>query len=116
MEPSILNSIKKMIGPDINYGEYDIDLIIHINSTLSVLTSLGIGPEEGFIITDDSSIWTDLICDSKKLEMVKSYVYMKTKLVFDPPQSSAVIASFEKLIAEFEWRAKVAAETTHSKT
>ena len=111
MVPSILTSIKKLIGPDINYGEYDIDLIIHINSALSIVTSLGIGPEEGFVITDDSAKWTDLLGDSKKLELVKSYVYMKTKLIFDPPQSSAVIASFEKLISEFEWRANVAAET-----
>lgn len=115
MEQSILKTIKKMIGPSIDYGEYDIDLITHINSTLSVLTGLGIGPEEGFVITDDSAVWTDLLGDSKKLEMVKSYVYMKAKLIFDPPQSSAVITSFEKLIAEFEWRANITAET-QSKT
>lgn len=115
MEQSILKTIKKMIGPSIDYGEYDIDLITHINSTLSILTGLGIGPEEGFVITDDSAVWTDLLGDSKKLEMVKSYVYMKAKLIFDPPPSSAVIASFEKLIAEFEWRANITAET-QSKT
>lgn len=111
MEGSILNTIKKMIGPSIDYGEYDIDLIIHINTALSILNTLGIGPEEGFVITDDEATWTDLLGDSKKLEMVKSYIYMKTKLVFDPPQSSAVITSFEKLIAEFEWRGNIVAET-----
>lgn len=112
---SILTSIKKLLGPTEEYTAYDTDLIIHINSVLSILTDLGIGPAEGFAITDASATWEDFLGDTKRLESVKSYVYMKVKLIFDPPQSSAVIAAYEKLIAEFEWRAKVAAET-QSKT
>lgn len=112
---SILTSIKKLLGITEDYTVYDTDLIIYINSVLAILTDLGIGPAEGFVITDASATWEDFLGDTKRLESVKSYVYMKVKLVFDPPQSSAVIASFEKLIAEFEWRANVAAET-QSKT
>ena len=112
---SILTSIKKLLGITEDYMVYDTDLIIYINSVLAILTDLGIGPAEGFVIADASATWEDFLGDTKRLESVKSYVYMKVKLVFDPPQSSAVIASFEKLIAEFEWRANVAAET-QSKT
>lgn len=108
---SILTSIKKLIGPVEEYEHFDTDLIFHINAALSILTQLGIGPKKGFLIRDKSAVWTDFLKDEIKLEMVKSYVYMKVKLVFDPPTSSAAVASMERMITEFEWRSNVAVET-----
>ncbi len=112
---SILRTIRKMIGPDETYTHYDTDLIIHINSALAVLTQLGVGPSEGFFIQDESATWNDFLGNDSKLEMVKSYVYMKVKLAFDPPSSSAVIDSMNRSISEFEWRANMAAEEKKQK-
>ena len=107
MENSILLSIKKLVG---RYGEYDAvfdqDLIIHINTVLSMLTQIGIGPENGFSISDDSSTWSDFIGNDPRLESVKSYVYIKVSLMFDPPNNSALIESMNK-IAELEWRLNI---------
>ena len=113
---SILRSIRKMIGPDETYTHYDTDLIIHINSVLAVLTQLGVGPSEGFFIQDESATWNDFLGNDPKLEMVKSYVYMKVKLAFDPPSSSAVIDSMNRSISEFEWRTNMAAEEKKQKS
>lgn len=107
---SILTSIKKLLGITEEYDHFDMDLIMHINSVFLILTQLGIGPKEGFIIEDDSAEWTDFIQDPTKLQAVKSYMFMKVKLLFDPPLSSAVIESTNKMIAEFEWRLLVEAE------
>lgn len=108
MNDSILNSIKKMLGIDEMYTHFDQDIIIHINSVLSVLTQLGVGPENGFSISNSSITWSSYLQKDLLLEMVKSYMYMKVKLIFDPPLSSAVIASMEKLISESEFRLIVA--------
>lgn len=107
---SILTSIKKLLGISEEYEHFDNDLIMHINSVLLVLTQLGVGPEEGFYIDDKNDTWDDFLAGSMNLEMVKSYVYMKVKLLFDPPLSSAVIESNNRVIAEFEWRLRLAAE------
>ena len=108
---SILTSVKKMLGIAEDYEHFDSDIIMHINSVLSILTQLGVGPEEGFLITDKSATWSDFVSDMSRLESIKSYVYMKVKLLFDPPLGSAVIESMNRLISEFEWRINVAAET-----
>ena len=107
---SILTSIKKMLGIDEEYTHFDADVIMHINSVLMILTQLGVGPEEGFVIEDDTSTWVDFIpeANAAQLHAVKSYIYMKVKLIFDPPLSSAVIESMNRQIAEFEWRLNVA--------
>ncbi len=107
---SILTSIKKMLGILEEYEHFDMDIIIHINSVLSILTQLGIGPPEGFSIKDKEAVWTDFIPDNPCLESVKSYVYLKVKLLFDPPLSSAVTESTNRLISELEWRINTAAE------
>ena len=88
---SILTSIKKMLGITEDYTHFDADIIMHINSVFSILTQLGIGPEDGFVIQDDKAVWTDFIKDNSKMEAVKSYMYLKVKLLFDHPLSSAVI-------------------------
>lgn len=107
---SILTSIKKMLGITEEYEHFDGDLIIHINSVLAILTQLGVGPKEGFKIIDKNDRWSDFIQDTNKLENVKSYVYLKVKLIFDPPQSSIVTEATNKLISELEWRMNVAGE------
>lgn len=107
---SILTSIKKLLGISKEYEHFDNDLIMHINSVFLILTQLGVGPKNGFIIEDDSDLWTDFIDDPTKLQAVKSYVFLKVKLLFDPPLSSAVIESTNRMISEFEWRLNVEAE------
>ena len=108
---SILTSVKKMLGITEEYDHFDADIIMHINSVLMVLTQLGVGPSEGFIIEDDSTTWDEFFVDTIQLQAVKSYIGMKVKLLFDPPTSSAVTESYNRLISEFEWRLKVAAES-----
>ena len=113
---SILTSIKKLLGIAEEYTHFDADLIMHINSVLSILTQIGVGPAEGFSIKDESSVWGDFIPENSNLELpairelIKSYVYMKVKLLFDPPLNSAVIESTNRIISELEWRIQVAAD------
>ena len=83
---------------------------MHINSVFMVLTQLGIGPDRGFTIKDDSAIWADFVPEEPVLEAVKSFVYLKVKLLFDPPLNSSVIESMNRQISEFEWRINIAAE------
>lgn len=106
---SILTSIKKLLNIAEDYEYFDADIIMHINSTLLVLTQLGVGPPNGFIISDKKDIWDDFIGDAN-LEMVKSYIYLKVKLLFDPPTSSAAMDAANRMISEFEWRLNVAVE------
>lgn len=107
---SILTSIKKMLGITEEYEHFDSDIITHINSVFMILAQLGVGPPSGFSIRDKSATWKEFLSDDTKLQLVKSYMHMKVKLLFDPPLSSAVIASMEKMIAEAEWRLNVDAE------
>lgn len=108
---SILTSIKKLLGISEEYEHFDPDIIMHINSVFMILTQIGVGPSEGFAIEDETSIWTDFIPDTTRVEAIKSYVYLKVRLIFDPPTSSAVIESITRMISELEWRINVAAET-----
>ena len=110
METSILTSIKKMLGIAEDYTEFDEDIITHINSVFLNLTQLGVGPEEGFMIEGDTAVWEDFINDSIQLQAVKTYVYLKVKLLFDPPLSSSVTESINRMIAELEWRLNVAVD------
>lgn len=113
---SILTSIKKMLGITEEYEHFDSDIIIHINSVFMILAQLGVGPPSGFSINDKTSTWKEFISDDTKLQLVKSYMQMKVKLLFDPPLSSAVIASMEKMISEAEWRLNLEVETNEQKS
>lgn len=108
---SILKTIKKMLGPSCDYDYFDTDLIIHINTVLFRLTQMGVGPSAGFSIKDDSEKWTDFISDIEKIEALKTYVYLKVKLIFDPPQSSIVMTSINDMIKELEFCLNVSAES-----
>lgn len=109
---SILTSIKKLLGISEDYEQFDADIIMHINTVFLNLTQLGVGPSKGFFIEDSSATWSDFIDveDNAQLQAVKTYVYLKVKLLFDPPLSSSVIESINRMIAELEWRLNAAVE------
>ena len=112
---SILTSIKKMLGIAEEYEQFDADIIMHINSVFMILTQLGVGPSEGFSIEDNSAIWSDFIQDSTNIESVKSYVYLRVKLLFDSTSlSSPVIEAMNRQISELEWRLNIEAESTNT--
>lgn len=107
---SILTSIKKLLGISEEYTHFDSDLIMHINSVFSILTQLGVGPSTGFSITDASTVWTDFIEEGSGLDLVKSYMQQKVRLLFDPPLSSSVMEAAKQTISEFEWRLQILAD------
>ena len=111
MYESILTSIKKLLGIPEDYEHYDADIIMHINSVFMILNQLGVGPSNGFSITDKTAVWSNFISDNNNLEAVKSYVYMKVRLLFDPPLSSAVTECMNRMISELEWRLNSEAES-----
>lgn len=104
---SILTSIKKLLGIDKDYTHFDTDIIIHINMAFSELLDLGVGPEEGYSIEDDSAVWTNFIEDGPLLSKVKDFVYLKVRLIFDPPASSAVMDSINRQLDKLEWKINV---------
>ena len=117
MMESILTSVKKLLGIDENYEHFDQDIIMHINSVLAILVQLGIGPAGGFSITGKNETWANFLGDSAaNLEGVKTYVYMKVRLIFDPPVTAAAIDSMNRLVNEFEWRLNVTADTPTSES
>ena len=108
---SILTSIKKLLGIPEDHVHFDADIIMHINSVFMILTQLGVGPSSGFKISDKTTTWDEYIQDTNNIESVKSYVYYKVKLLFDPPTGSAVRESINRIISELEWRLNVEVET-----
>ena len=108
---SILTSVKKLLGITEECTDFDSDIIMHINSTLMILTQIGVGPPEGFFIEDETVSWVDFIEDINKLEAVKTYVYMRVRLMFDPPSSSAVMEAMNRTISELEWRLNLEVES-----
>lgn len=112
---SILGSVRKLIGGmELNGGEgpFDKDLIIHINSVFDIVNQLGVGPKEPYSITDDTETWDDFWGDAQVINMVKSYMYLKVRLLFDPPSTGVLHEAMERQIQEFEWRLQVQGDTT----
>lgn len=110
MESSILFSIKKLLGLNEEYEAFDTDIIIHINSVFGVLTQLGVGPKEGFSIEDSSATWEEYVQGKSEINFVKTYIYLKVRLLFDPPQNSALTKAIEDSIKEYEWRLNIAVD------
>lgn len=110
-ENSILDDIKKLVNISKEDTSFDTDIIIHINSSFMVLNQLGVGPEAGFRISDSSTKWIDYLNIEDDLEAVKTYIYQKVKLVFDPPLSTTVMDALKESIKEAEWRLNVKAES-----
>ena len=107
METSILISTKKVLGIAESYTAFDLDIITHINAAFSILNQLGVGPQEGFMIEDDGYMWGDFLIPITQLNLVKTYVYLKVRLLFDPPTTSFLIEATTKQIEEYEWRLNV---------
>ena len=107
---SILTSIKKLLGITETDTSFDQDIIMHINTVFMVLQQLGVGPEEGYSITDENNAWEEFLPEQTKIEMVKSYMYLKVRLLFDPPSSTSVMEAINRSISEFEWRLNVAVD------
>ena len=107
---SILNSIKKLLGIEQDYTHFDQDIILNINSVLMSLTQIGLGPSTGFIITGDTETWTDFLGERIDLESVKTFIYLKVRILFDPPSSSFVLDALERQASEMMWRLNVQIE------
>lgn len=110
MSESILDSVKKALGIAPEYDAFDSDLILHTNSIFAVLNQIGVGPEDGFMIEDNKATWVDFIGPYKHLNHVKTYVYIRVRLLFDPPQSSHAATSLKEQADELEWRMNVTRE------
>ena len=109
---SILESIKKLLGFDEEYEAFDQDIIMHINSTFFTLSQLGVGPTPQFTIADSTATWDKFMKPEDGIEAVKTYIYQKLRLIFDPPTTSFAIAAIEKMTEEYEWRLNVHADKT----
>lgn len=109
---SILTDTKKILGIAVDYTVFDLDVLMHINSAFSTLSQLGIGPEQGFEIGNASSQWVDFFGTDLRLNSIKTYVYLRVRLVFDPPTTSYLIDSLRKQLEEIEWRLNVVREET----
>lgn len=110
MEESIFKTIKALLGPDAEYDVFDQDILVFINSAISILCQIGVGPSTGFRVTGETETWGDLLGDSDRIDSVKDYIYMKTKLGFDPPANSSVMSAYNEACKELEWRLNVAAD------
>lgn len=104
METSILNTIKKLLGIDSTYTAFDTDIIVAINSAFSVLTQLGMGPTSGYRITGTTETWANYLGTAVNLDLVKDYIYLKVRYIFDPPSSSFAVNAINEQIKEYEWR------------
>lgn len=102
---SILMTVRQMIGPSASYDVFDLDLIISINAAFSRLCQLGVGPEIPYKITGPENTWDEFMDDGYQ-EEIKQYIYLKTRMVFDPPASGTVAKSYEEQIAMLEWTLK----------
>jgi hypothetical protein len=107
---SILTSVKKVLGLDEDYIAFDPDVTLFINSVLATLNQVGAGPVDGFQIEDKSSTWDELLGADPRLNNVKSYVYLKVRMLFDPPATSFAIAAIEAMAKELEFRIYTTAE------
>jgi len=101
---SILQSIKKLLGIEEDYTQFDSDIIVYINAAFFTLHQLGLGPTTCFSIATDQAEWADFFGSRPDLELVKSYIYLRVRLLFDPPQTGYLVESYNKQIAEYEWR------------
>lgn len=112
METSILTSTKKVLGIAASYKAFDEDIIMHINAAFSVLNQLGLGPVDGFMIEDDSTEWEDFDVPLNQLSLIKTYIFLKVRLLFDPPTTSYLVEASQKQIEEYEWRLNIFREST----
>lgn len=111
MEQSILTTIKKMLGITEEYIHFDQDIITHINSVFMILNQMGVGPTKAYSILGNTETWDEFMSEDDMFNAVKTYIYLKVKMLFDPPSSSSIMESTNRQINELEWRLNAAAET-----
>lgn len=112
---SILNSVKKLLGILPETTEFDPDIIMNINAAISTLRQIGVGPNEPYLVTDAEQTFSSFLGeDSKETSLVKMYLFYKTKIGFDPPQSSIVMESIKEMIKETEWRLNVQVDSENT--
>ncbi len=111
MEESILKSTKKILGLAEDYTPFDLDVITNINAAFSKLDQLGVGPEGGFMIEDELAVWSDFVVPQNQLHVVKTYIYLNVRILFDPPQIGFLVTALNDQIKEYEWRLNVFRET-----
>jgi hypothetical protein len=110
MSGSILTDTKKILGIEEAYVVFDPDIILHINAVLGTLNQLGIGPAVGFAIVDSTATWDDFLAGDLRFNPVKTYVYLRVRLLFDPPTTSYLMSAMQEQIKELEWRLSVVRE------
>jgi hypothetical protein len=111
MTESILDSVKKVLNLNSDYTPFDQDVIMHINSVFSILNQLGVGPENGFMIEDKEAVWSDFLEGDLRLNNVKTYVYLRVRMLFDPPTIGYLKDAMQEQIKELEWRINVQRES-----
>ena len=104
MEQSILTSTKKILGIEYSYTVFDLDILTHINASFSILTQLGLGPTTGFFIEDENTTWDEFMAPGVELSLVRTYIFLKVRMLFDPPTTSFLIGAYTDQIEEYEWR------------
>lgn len=110
MNDGILDSTKKVLGIEADYEAFDQDIIMNINAAFMTLQQLGVGPEQGFAIAGEEETWSDFLQEGVCLSAVRQYIFIKTRLTFDPPTSSFVLEALERQVHELEWRLNVQAD------
>lgn len=108
---SILKTIKKMLGIAPDYTQFDTDIIVHINTALMTLNQLGVGPEKPVVVMSELDQWQKVLDSATDLEAIKTYVYLKVRVVFDPPANSFVLEAMNRQISEIEWRLNMQTES-----
>ena len=108
---SVLTTTKKLLGIDADDDSFDSDICVGINSSIITLSQLGLEGKAGFIVVNEEQKWSDYLDDNTLLPMVQQYIHLKTRMSFDPPQSSIVGESLKQIIAELEWRIRLASES-----
>ena len=114
MTDNIFGSVKKVVGLLGDDGSFDEDILLHINSVVSTLRQLGLSIPADFYVRDDVQTWRDLLGEFRDLDLVKSYMAMKVRLMFDPPSSSFGLASMTEMVKELEWRINVLTDQPYS--
>lgn len=103
-ETSILQSVKKLLGIDASYTPFDLDVVAHINSALATLGDMGVGPTEGFLVEDETQLWTDYLDEDPRSARIKTYISLFVRRAFDPPGTGFLATSLDNQIKELETR------------
>ena len=107
MENSILISTKQVLGVGEGYTVFDLDIMTHINAAFSVINQIGVGNPSGFFIEGETEVWADIGVPNNQLNLVKTYILLKVRMLFDPPATGFLIDAMTKQISEYEWRLNI---------